>query len=272
MATHLHAVVRTPSPNLASCELTWIARAPIDPGRAAHQHASYVDRLRAWNLKVTTLPAEATLPDSVFVEDTAVILPEITIVARLGTASRAPEADLMAGPLAVLCARPIVRMQPPARLEGGDVLRVGRRLFVGQGPRTDERGLAAFASIVKQYGYDVMPVPVTGCLHLKTACTALSDDTLLINPDWVDAASFEGFDLVPVAPDEPFAGNVLRVGERLAIPDGFPETTGRILGKGFNVETIDISEFRKAEAGLTCLSLIGCAAPRSLPRRIPRRG
>lgn len=162
----------------------------------------------------------------------------------------------MASVLGALCRQPVIRLTGEARIEGGDVLRLGRHLFIGQGPRTDKQGLDAVARIVADFGYTVTPVRVTGCLHLKTACTALSDSALVINPDWVDAAPFDGLDLLPVDPSEPFAANVLRARGHLAIASSFPRTAERIRSRGFGVGELDISEFLKAEAGLTCMSVL----------------
>ncbi len=263
------AITRRPAPRLADGERTYLNRTPIDTTKAEAQHAAYVDLLRAWGLAVTTLPAEPTLPDSVFVEDAAIVLPEVALVTPLGATSRSAEADLMERALGAVRAQPVVRLAGEARIEGGDVLRLGRHLFIGQGPRTDQQGLDAVARIVADFGYTVTPVRVTGCLHLKTACTALSDETLLINPDWVDAAPFDGLDLLPVDPREPFAANVLRAKGHLAIASSFPRTAGRIRRRGFDVGELDISEFLKAEAGLTCMSVLGAVNTTSEPLIAP---
>ncbi|MEM1182306.1 MAG: arginine deiminase family protein [Acidobacteriota bacterium] len=244
------ALVHRPSPRLQDCELTFLDAAPIDVERAARQHAAYVNRLRRYGFEVTVLDGNLELPDSVFVEDTAVVLDEVAVLTPMGVASRQPESRLME--LALGAYRPTVRIAAPAKLEGGDVLRIGRRLFVGQGTRTDAGGLRALAAIAEPLGYSVVGVPVTGCLHLKTGCTAPDDGTVLMNRDWVDPRPFVGLRRLDVPPSEPFGANVLRLGDgAVALPAEFAETRDLLIRSGFRVESLAISEFLKAEAGLT---------------------
>ncbi|MEO1085003.1 MAG: arginine deiminase family protein, partial [Acidobacteriota bacterium] len=237
------ALVHRPSPQLQDCELTYLDATPIDAARAAEQHAVYVELLRTYGIEVQVLEANLHLPDAVFVEDTAVVLDEVAVLTPMGAASRAPETGLIASALAPH--RPLVRIEEPAKLEGGDVLRVGRRLFVGLGTRTDAAGLAALASIAEPLGYEVIGVAVTGCLHLKTGCTALDLETVLIHPGWVDPAPFEGFRRLEVPRSEPFAANTLGLGDAVALPSSFPATRAVLEGEGFEVEGVDISEFLK---------------------------
>ena len=254
----LTALTRAPAPTLAQCELTFIERLPIDPVRAGQQHQAYCDALAACGARVAVLPAVAALPDSVFVEDPALVLDEVAVITAPGAASRQAEADLIAPVLAQY--RPLVRIAPPATLEGGDVLAVGRTLYVGLSPRTNAAGVAALAAAVAGYGYRVIGVPVTGCLHLKTGCTALDDHTLLANPAWVDLAPFVGFRMLTVADDEPFSANVLRVNGTLLVHAGHPRAAALLAQHGYPVRRVDIGEFARAEAGLTCLSLVFDAA------------
>ncbi|MEM8995158.1 MAG: arginine deiminase family protein [Acidobacteriota bacterium] len=247
------ALVHRPSPELRDCELTYLDPAPIDAVLAARQHAGYVDLLRRHGFVVDVLEGNLHLPDAVFVEDTAVVLDEVAILTPMGVASRAPETELIASALA--SHRRLVRIDAPAKLEGGDVLRVGRRLFVGQGTRTDAAGLLALAAAVEPLGYEVTGVEVTGCLHLKTGCTALDGETLLIHSDWVDPTPFADFRRLEVPRTEPFAANTLDVGDAVALPSSFPATRALLEAEGYRVETVDISEFQKAEAGLTCMGL-----------------
>ncbi|MEO1369573.1 MAG: arginine deiminase family protein [Acidobacteriota bacterium] len=254
------ALVHRPSPTLQNCELTYLDASPIDPTLAARQHAGYVALLRRHGFEVTVLDRNLHLPDAVFVEDTAVVLDEVAILTPMGVASRAPETGLIASALAPL--RPLVRIQAPAKLEGGDVLRVGRQLFVGQGTRTDAAGLRALAAVAEPLGYEVTGVEVTGCLHLKTGCTALDPETVLIHPDWVDGAAFAGFRRLEVPRSEPFAANTLDLGDAVAVPSSFVATRALLDEDGRRVEAVDISEFLKAEAGLTCMSLLVQASRR----------
>ena len=248
------AVMRGVPPTLADCELTFHEREPIDLDLAVAQHAAYGDLLRSLGLEVVELPADPGLPDCCFVEDVAVVLDEVALLTMPGAASRRPEIAAVEAALARF--RPLERTALPATLEGGDVLRVGRTLFVGRSPRTNEAGIARLAVVAEPLGYRVQAVTVTGCLHLKSAVTALDDERLLANPQWVDMSAFAGKGVVPVAPEEPGAANVLRVGGLVIAHPGFPRTLDRIAALGYAVRPLDVSEFLKAEAALTCKSLL----------------
>ena len=248
------ALLRGVPETLSHCELTHRQREPIDLGRAVAQHAAYGELLRSLGLHVVELPADPAFPDCCFVEDTAVVLDEVALVAMPGAASRRGELDAVAEALARF--RPLERTALPATIEGGDVLRVGRTVFVGRSPRTNEAGIARLRAFAEPLGYAVVPVEVTGCLHLKSAATALDHERVLANTDWIDAAPFSGFDLVPVAAGEPGAANVLRVAGLVVAHSGFPRTLERISALGYAVHPLDVSEFVKAEAALTCKSLL----------------
>jgi len=248
------ALTRGVSPAIAQCELTFLEREPIDYARAVAQHGAYVCLLEDLGLRVVQLDADAGLPDCCFVEDIAIVLDEVAVLTRPGAPSRRGETAAVAAALDAY--RPIVRLREPARIDGGDVLVLGRRLFVGLSNRTDPAGRQALADAVRPFGYEVVPVKVEGCLHLKTAVTAAGADVLLANPDWVDLAPFRGLETIDVAPEEPGAANVLRAGEAVVAAAGFPRTTDRLRARGLDVRTVDVSEFQKAEGGVTCKSLL----------------
>jgi dimethylargininase len=259
----LVAIVRRPAPTLADqCELTFLARTPIDFATLERQHAAYRDALVTAGARVIALDAMPSAPDSVFVEDAAVVLDEIAILTRPGTASREQEPDAIAPALPAQCSRE--RIVAPGCLEGGDVLRIGRTLYVGLTTRTNREGIEQLTRLVRPYGYDVAAVPVPGSLHLKTACTALDEDTVVIHGGWLDVAAFSEFQRIATADDEPFAANVLRIGDALIANAAFPHTLERVQAHahatGQRVIAVDISEFGKAEAGLTCMSLVFDAA------------
>lgn len=259
--SHRHvAIVRRPAPSLSMhCELTFLARIDIAFDVLQRQHAAYREALANAGAEVIALDAIDALPDSVFVEDAAVVLDEIAILTRPGTPSREPEPDAIAGTLATQRGD-IARIVAPGTLEGGDVLRIGRTLFVGLTTRTNRDGIEQLATLVKPHGYTVVPVDTPGSLHLKTACTALDDQTLLANPAWVDLAPFAGFRILAVDPDEPFAANVLPVGDARIANAAFPRTRALVeahcASAGLRAIAVDIGEFGKAEAGLTCMSLV----------------
>lgn len=247
------AVVREPARSLAECELSFIDREHVDAALAAAQHAAYRDALAACGFGVQCLPALEGLPDSVFVEDAAVVLDELIVLARPGAPSRAPEVDAIAPHLA-----PLGRVERlrGGRLDGGDVLRIGRTLWVGLSGRTDAAGIGALSAIAEPLGYTVLPVPLRGCLHLKTGATAASDDTVIVNPAWVDPTPWRHLRVVQVHPTEPFGANVLRAGGKVLVSEAAPRTADMLAALGFETLAVDIGELEKAEAGLTCLSLL----------------
>jgi dimethylargininase len=248
------ALTRGVSPAIDRCELTHIAREPIDLARAVAQHEDYCQRLEALGMEVVRLAADVACPDCCFVEDTAVVLDEIAILTPLGTPARRAESPVIEEALRHF--RKVARIELPATLEGGDVLCVGRRIFVGRTTRTNDAGILALRAIVAPFGYEVTPVVVTGCLHLKSAVTAVDDETVVANPAWFDSAPLAPLRVVTVAAGEPGAANVLAVrGEVWAHP-GFPRTNEALAALGYRVTPVDISEFIKAEAALTCKSVL----------------
>ena len=248
------AITRAVSPSLADCELTFVAREPIDYGRAVAQHRTYARLLAKLGFTVVELAADAGLPDCCFVEDIAVVLDEIAVLTRPGAPSRRGETAAVAAALGAY--RKVVRLEEPARIDGGDVLARGRRLFVGLSNRTDAAGGQALADAVRPYGYEVVPVRLEGCLHLKSAVPAAGTDVLLVNPAWVDLAPFRGLETIDVDPGEPWAANVVSTGAAVVAAAGFPRTADRLRARGFEVHTVDVSEFQKAEGGVTCKSLL----------------
>ena len=248
------AITREISPRFAECELTHIERTPIDLELARLQHHAYVRMLRELGCDVTELPAEADLPDSVFVEDTAFILPEMAIITRPGADSRKPETDSI-----IRALTPLTRMvcvQEPATVDGGDVLVLGKRIFIGLSTRSNQEAVDQLNNSLAEYGYTVTGIKLHDCLHLKSAVSRVDDKTLLINKNWADPSHFEGFDLIEVDPSEPQAANCLPVGAAIIFPSAFPKTAARLEGRGYQVITLDISELAKAEGAVTCCSLI----------------
>ena len=250
----LTAITRAVSPALSKCELSFIERAPIDIERAREQHRAYEAALSNLGAKVISLPPEQEMPDSMFVEDPAIVLDELAVIFPLGTESRRPEAQSLAKAISPF--RKIEYVALPGTVEGGDILRVDRKLFVGRTARTNEEGIRQLRKIVAPYGYEVIAVPIAGCLHLKSAVTYLGKNTLLANRAWFDTTSFAGFEWVDVDPGELHAGNALALSGSVLFPASFPKTRASIEAKGFRVLPLDIAELQKAESGLTCSSLI----------------
>lgn len=246
------AITREVSPALADCELTFLPRVPIDVARATGQHEAYCRRLASLGLDLVRLPADAALPDCCFVEDAAVVLDEIALITRPGAPSRVGELPAVAAALAPF--RTVAALAE-GRLDGGDVLVLGRRIAVGLSARSDAAGARALRVLVEPFGYEVTTIPVTACLHLKSAVTEVDEGTVLLNPEWVDPGLLDR-EVVTVDRAEPWAANVLRVGRTLLAADGFPRTNERLARRGYDVRTVDVSEFLKAEAGVTCKSLL----------------
>ncbi len=250
----LTAITRAVSPKIGNCELSYLPRQPIDVARAIEQHQAYERCLTELGVSVISLPAEPDLPDSVFVEDTAVVVDEVAVMTRPGAASRQPEVESVAAALAPY--RPLQFMRAPATLDGGDVLRIGSIFYVGETARTNREGILQLRELLEPYGYQVKAATVTGCLHLKSGVSYLGRSTILVNRSWVDAAQFAGCDVIDVHPYEPWAANALVVGEVVLLPSSFPRTRALLEGRGFHTRALDVSELLKAESGLTCSSII----------------
>jgi dimethylargininase len=248
------AITRAVSPTLNRCELTHLARQPIDVGRAVEEHHAYQECLRSLGIEVIELPEEPEYPDAMFVEDPVVVLDEVAVVARMGAASRRGEAESLARALAPY--RELRWMREPATLDGGDVLRAGRTLYVGLSERTNAAGIQQLAAEVEPFGYRVHPVAVQGCLHLKSGASWLGNDTVLIHRLWVDAAAFTGLRLLDVPQGEEAAANVLLHENAVLVAAGFPKLAAKLDSLGRAVRQIEITELMKAESGLTCSSVI----------------
>ena len=250
----LLALTRSVSPAMARCELTHLARVPIDPAVAARQHDAYEQALERLGCRVEHVPPAPALPDSVFIEDAAVVFDEIAVITRPGAESRRAESAAVADVLGRY--RLLATITAPGTLDGGDVLRVGRTLYVGQSGRTNDEGIEQLRRHVTPHGYEVRAVRPTGCLHLKTAVTALSDTAVLLNPDWISPAAFEGLDLIGVDLAEPFAANVVRIGNSVLAAAAFPRTRRLLERHGVEVDEVDVSELAKAEGAVTCCSIL----------------
>ncbi|HTO73573.1 MAG TPA: hypothetical protein VMJ30_07135 [Gemmatimonadales bacterium] len=248
------ALTRPVSTSINQCELSFLDRRVIDVPRAQLQHEAYNEQLRRLGLTVVELPAQHELPDAVFVEDTAVVVDEIAVAASPGAASRRPEVESTVSVLQRW--RRVVPLPAGATLDGGDVVKIGRRLFVGLGGRTNPAGVAGIGQVLAPFGYQVTGVPTHDCLHLKTACSALDEHRLLVHRPWMDLAPLKGYELIDVPPHEAWAANVLVLGRDLVMPLGFPETRELLELLGFRVHAVDLGELLKAESGVTCSSIV----------------
>jgi dimethylargininase len=248
------AITREVSSSIGQCELTHLSRQDIDVDLARSQHAHYEHTLTDLGCKLRRLSEESNLPDAVFVEDTAIVLGEVAVITRPGAILRRNETQSVAEVLKEY--RTIHQIVDPGTLDGGDVLRVGRTLYVGNSIRSNIPGIRQLLEFVTPYGYKVKVVKVDGCLHLKSAVTLVGEKTLLINKSWVAANSFDARDFIDTDPSEPYAANALLIGDELVYPTNYPLTRLRLENKGIGVRVVDVSELQKAEGALTCCSLI----------------
>jgi len=258
---NLVAVTNLPSPLLYLGVRTFADEAAVDYAIALGQHEQYRDALQRCGCRVISLEVNRDHPDSVFVEDTALVLDEVAIMMSPGAMSRRDEPRAIEPTLREY--RPVVCVEPPATIDGGDIVRSGERLYVGESQRTNAAGIAALTTLSRKYGYEVASIPVFGCLHLKSACSALPDGRFLVNEDWIDVSPLPSDRLIRVLDSEPWAGDVLVIGERIIVSDAFPETIDLLERQGWQVVPVAVSEFAKVEGGVTCLSLVFDGQPRA---------
>jgi dimethylargininase len=250
----LIAITRAVGPGIQNCELTHLEREPIDVDRARAQHREYEKCLTDLGCRIISLPAEPDLPDSVFVEDTALVLDELAIIMRPGAESRREETVSIEKTLTPY--RKLSSIAAPGTIDGGDVLRIGKTIFVGWSQRSNVSGVVQLQEIVMPFGYSVEGVHLKGCLHLKSAVTQVAPDTLLINQKYVEVQKLPKMRLVDVDPAEPNGANALLVDGSVIYPSAFPRTLEKLQQCGIDVRAVDASELAKAEAGVTCCSLI----------------
>lgn len=250
----LIAITRAVSPAINRCELGFMERQEISVAKAEEEHRLYEACLAELGATVVTLAAEPDYPDSVFVEDPAVVVEEVAVMTRMGAASRRGESESLARALERY--RPLRHLCEPATLEGGDVMRIGRRLFVGASHRSNRAGIEQLSAELAPFGYNVIPVEVRGALHLKSACCYVGDGVILANRSWVDTEPLRDFRIVDAAKDEDRAANVLSIGDSVIMAQCFPRTAEILAGLGKKVRLIGNSELMKAEAGVTCSSIL----------------
>lgn len=248
------AITRKISPRFNECEITHIDRTPIDLDVARAQHQGYVEALEKIDCQVIELDEEPDFPDSVFVEDTAFILPEVAVITRPGADSRKPEIDSIIQVLAPYL--PLVHVTAPATVDGGDVLVLGKNIYVGMSTRSNQAAVNQLQDALDNYGYKVTGVELHDCLHLKTAITKVDDETVLINPNWVDTSHFKDFNWIEVDAQEPFGANCLPVNGKIIYPTSFPKTRAQLESRGYQIQEVTVDELAKAEGAVTCCSLI----------------
>jgi dimethylargininase len=250
----LRALTRQVSTTFAACELTFLDRQSIDVEKAIAQHRAYEACLTELDAHITSLPADPEFPDGVFVEDAAIVLDEVAIVTRPGAVSRRRETDSIAQALSHF--RELRNIREPATLEGGDVVHIGKTLYVGLSRRTNCEGIAQLTELLKPFDYRVVAVEVKACLHLKSGVCWAGGDMILANREWIDATRFHDFNIIDVPAEEPSAADVLPINDILLVPANFIRTHELLEAEGIKVRPIEVSELQKAEAGVTCMSLV----------------
>ncbi len=247
-----HAITRRPGPEMVD-GITSQSLGKPDFDLALRQHDAYVDALRGLGLEVAVLDAEPGYPDCCFVEDTAIVCPELAVLTPLGAPSRQGEQKTIAPELAKH--RELIVIEPPALIEGGDVLLVENTFYVGLSDRTNESGARALADAVEPHGYDTVVIACCPSLHFKTDVNFIGGNTLLVSPCCDGMDQLAGFDRIIIEDDEAYARNCLYVNGTVIVPAGFPRTLEKVRATGAETIVLDMSEFRKLDGGLTCLSL-----------------
>lgn len=250
------AIVREVSDSYPYCSLTYRLREPINLELARTQHRSYIEALEELDLRVVALPADPRFPDGCFVEDVAVLLGGTAVITWMGATARNGEQEAVANCLAQWTE--LVYMMPPAQLEGGDVLKIGKRLFVGESARTNRQGVEFLRAVAEPRGYSVVNMPVRGALHLKSAMTCIEQSTVIAAPEMAEEAKhyMRDFSIIELPHSCADAANVLSLRGRVLMSKGFPTVARELAKRGFAAEELGISEFTKGEGGLTCLSII----------------
>lgn len=245
-----YALVRPPAPSFVNALSRHSEKNSIDFDQAADQHRGYVEALRKMGVPVTCLEPLDEFPDSTFIEDNAVIVEDRALLTCMKEASRHGETEHIREALEKHL--PVEILSPPALMDGGDILQTESTVFVGQSQRTNRQAAEALSQFTRK---KIVTVPVYRGPHLKTFASYLGKNILVIDPTSVDPAAFETFERIEVREEERYAANCLAVGNQVLMPEGFPDLAGRIAQHGFEVIPLAMSEFEKADGGVTCLSL-----------------
>jgi dimethylargininase len=249
------AIVRRPSPLVAGGEVTHIDRAPMDVARACEQHAAYVELLRSLGLTIVVAPDAPEHPDGLFVEDALLVIDNTAIITRPGALSRRGETATIE-PLVRDLGLDVHVITEPATLDGGDVLVTDRHVFVGISTRTNQAAVDQLDAITRPLGRPALGAVVNGCLHLKSAITALPDGSLIAIADWIDVKPFEQLGYTVHLAADHTGGDLLAIGDTVIAPDSAAPTVAKLRGLGFHVTTIDVGELQKIESGVTCMSVL----------------
>jgi dimethylargininase len=253
MSDFSNAIVRKPGPNFSEGQTSQSADSPVME-KVIAQHMDYVWTLFSLDLEVELLDADPRFPDSCFVEDTAVITERCAVICRPGHASRQGEQEEIAGVLSNSFT--LEQIVEPGTVDGGDVCRVGDHYLIGLSLRTNAEGARQLGEILARYGYISQTVPVVEALHLKSGMSWLGGNTLLVTPAYAAREELSGYELLTLSPEESYAANCLYVNGNAVISSGFPKLKKMLQDRGFGLMELNMSEFRKMDGSLTCLSLL----------------
>jgi len=248
-----HAVARKPGENFASGLTTSTNPVKPDYERILQQHAAYVATLRDIGLEIVVMDPLPDHPDAYFVEDTAVVTPDIAVITNPGADSRKGETASIGRMMSQF--RDIRHIQAPGTIDGGDVLMVSKHFFIGISERTNQEGARQLGTILEEFGNTWVTVPVGAGLHFKSSVNYIGKDTLLVTQDFADHNLLNKYSQIIVDPDENYAANTLYVNDHLIVPAGFPKTRRQLEKLKFAIVEMDVSEVAKMDGGLTCMSL-----------------
>jgi dimethylargininase len=249
----INAIVRTPCPSMVN-GLTSATLGKPDYQLALEQHEKYIQALKQCRVFVTTLKPADEFPDSVFVEDAALMTLHCAIITNPGAPSRNPEPKLLGSTIRKYFTS-LERIEAPGTLDGGDVMMVGKHFYIGLSERTNEKGASQLIKILKKYDMTGSTIPLKEMLHLKTGLSYLENNILLITGEFLKMEAFKNFNQIVVDEDEAYAVNSIWVNDTIIVPEGYPKTLKKIQEAGYRTITVDVSEFRKLDGGLSCLSL-----------------
>lgn len=251
-----NVIVKTPCSKITDGITSAPELGKPDYALALKQHASYIEALKSCGVEVTVLPADENFPDSCFVEDTAVLTRKCAIITNPGAESRNREIEAMIPVIKKFYPEDCIEyIQAPGTLEGGDVMMVGDHFYVGKSARTNEEGIRQFIAILEKYGLTGSEVELTEVLHLKTGVNYIENNNMLVSGEFITKPEFEQYNRYEIPAEEAYAANCIWVNDKVIVPANFPAVKKIVEDLGYEVLTVDTSEFRKIDGGLSCLSL-----------------
>lgn len=249
-----NAIVRTPSLSLVKGLTTATLGSP-DYELALTQHQNYIDALSRCGLEITVLPPLEAFPDSCFVEDVALLTKQFALLTRPGVSSRRGEVEHIESTIQLFFGDRLSKIHAPGALEAGDVLQIEKHFFIGLSARTNMAGAQQMTQAVSQYGYTASTVTLKEFLHLKTGVSYLGQEYILVSGELISHPAFAHLTQIIVEPEEAYAANCIMINGTVLLPQGYPKTRKEIARRGLPIIEVDVSEFRKIDGGLSCLSL-----------------